>query len=237
VASKPKIAKPKLERTLPAEVVLTGACQRGHARTIQNTYFAPNGVSYCVACRRLHDRDRIRPVTAEKLRKVFELLHEGRPLCEAYGKKNNVYVGGKIIESSALIPFIRENPRIGKRIRKLAKQNHYAAMQAVADRKRLIAAPAILFNDGASAYEAIARATAHLWEGGRGDVMSLMFVAAAEGRLLPRDAAARLPEFLREHHRQCSNKFGRNELDSLDRPAWHDSSTTVGEMVTTGFWQ
>ena len=34
----------------------------------------------------------------------------------------------------------------------------------------------------------------HLWEGERGDVMSLMFVAAAEGRLLPRDAVKRMPE-------------------------------------------
>ena len=77
------------------------------------------------------------------------------------------------------------------------------------------------------------QATAQLWEGEHGDVMSLMFLAAAEGRLLPRDAAARLPEFLREHRRQFS-KFGPL---SLDAPIFGDSAFTLGDTVTAGLWQ
>jgi hypothetical protein len=232
LAKRPKIQKAPRERRIPTGVVLVGTCSRGHPRTIQNTYFAPNGIRPCLDCRRAHDRSS-RPVTAEKVRKVFELLHEGRPLCEAYGFRNNVYVGGKIVESSALIRFIRDNPRIGKRIRKLAKQNHYASMQAVADRKRLVVAPAILHNNGTSAYDAGLRATANLWEGERGDVMSLMFLAIAEGRLLPRDAERRMPEFLREHRRQFS-KFGPL---SLDAQIFGDGTVTLGDTVTTGLWQ
>jgi hypothetical protein len=104
---------------------------------------------------------------------------------------------------------------------------------ALGERRRLIAAPAILRNDGADAYEAITGATVSLWEGERGDVMSLMFVAVAEGRLLAREAAARLPEFLRQHRRQFS-KFGPL---SLDAPIFADSATTLGDTITTGLWQ
>jgi hypothetical protein len=70
-------------------------------------------------------------------------------------------------------------------------------------------------------------------EGERGDVMSLMFVAIAEGRLMPKQAEPRMPEFLREHRRQFS-KFGPL---SLDAPIFSDGTTTLGEIITTGLWQ
>jgi hypothetical protein len=125
------------------------------------------------------------------------------------------------------------NPRVKRQIKKLALVNKLVIAQARASTKRLVAAPALLQNDGAAAYEAIMGATAHLWEGERGDVMSLMFVAVAENKLRLRDAAARLPEFLREHRRQFS-KFG---LVSLDAPIYGDGTTTLGDTVTTGLWQ
>jgi len=233
VAKNPPPAKPSKTKPLPPGLVLTGCCMRGHLRSAENTYVSPIGTLVCRECRRAFDNSSSRPVTAEKLRKIFALLHEGRPLCEAYGKKKNVYVGNKIVESSALTRFMQDNPRIGDRIRKLAKQNVYATMQAVADRKRLIAAPAILSNQGHDAFEAIMRATANLWEGDRGDVMSLMFVAIAEGRLLPRDAAARLPEFVKLH-RYRPRVYGDR---SLDAPLYDDSSLTLGDTITRGVWQ
>jgi hypothetical protein len=63
--------------------------------------------------------------------------------------------------------------------------------------------------------------------------MSLMFVAIAEGRLMPKQAEPRMPEFLREHRRQFS-KFGPL---SLDAPIFSDGTTTLGEIITTGLWQ
>jgi hypothetical protein len=96
----------------------------------------------------------------------------------------------------------------------------------------------LLRNNGADAYAAIMQATARLWEGERGDVMSLMFLAAAEGRLLPRDAVTRLPEFVKQHRQQ----FGKYRLeglapDSLDRPLFDDGVMMLRDTVTRGLWQ
>jgi len=206
-------------------------CPHGHPMIAGNIKWASGWI--CVACKRACDRRTEKPVTREKLERIFAALHEGKALAECYGKKNNRYVGGKIVDSGALIKYLRENPRIGKRIRALSRTNRRTIMQAVADRKRIVAAPAIMRNNGADAYQAILRATANLWEGERGDVMSLMFVAAAEGRLKPKDAAARLPEFLRDHRRQ----FGKFGPVSLDQPLFDDGSVTLGDTITTGLWQ
>lgn len=133
-------------------------------------------------------------------------------------------------------PFGTSHPRMGKRIKALTLQNRQPIFEAVAlknRKKQLIAAPALLRNDGADAFEAITRATSHLWEGERGDVVSLMFVAVAEGKLLPRDAEKRLAEFVREQRRQFS-KFGPV---SLDAPAYSEGATTIGDLVTRGLWQ
>jgi hypothetical protein len=43
--------------------------------------------------------------------------------------------------------------------------------------RRLVAASALMRNDGVDAYEAVMKATAHLHEDDRGDVMSRMYVA------------------------------------------------------------
>jgi hypothetical protein len=104
------------------------------------------------------------------------------------------------------------------------------------NRKR--AAPAILRNNGADAYAAIIQATARLWQGERGDVMSLMFLAAAEGRLDPRDAVRRLPEFVKQH-RQQFGRFRPEGLapDSLDRPLFDDGTTILRDTITAGLWQ
>jgi hypothetical protein len=206
-------------------------CPHGHPMVEGNIGWGNGWV--CLTCKRECDRRTQKPVTHEKLTRIFEALREGKTLTQCYGWKTGSYVGGKIVDSAALINFMKANPRIKKQIKKLALVNRRAIMQGVADRKRLIAAPALLQNDGADAYEAITRATARLWEGERGDVMSLMFVAIAERRLLPRDAAARMPEFLREHRRQFS-KFGPL---SLDAPLFGDSTITLGDTVTAGLWQ
>jgi hypothetical protein len=63
--------------------------------------------------------------------------------------------------------------------------------------------------------------------------MSLMFLAAAEGRLLLRDAATRLPEFIKLH-RYRPRVFGDR---SLDVPIFEDGATTFGDRITTGLWQ
>lgn len=152
-----------------------------------------------------------------------------RALSECYGYKNGKFVGHSTMRSKPLRKFMQKNPRIGKRIRTLAYRNRIPIFAAVGKACRirhgtLIAAPALLKIDGVNAYEAIMRATSHLWEGERSDIISLMFVAIGEGRLLPRDAEERLAEFVLEHRRQFS-KFGP---DSLDRPLYDDSLYDIG---------
>lgn len=187
----------------------------------------------CLTCKRERERVVKRSVTRQQLTRVFAALREGKLLSECHGLKDQRYVGGKIVDARAFTRFMRENPRIRTQIQKLAFTNKQAVMRERIERKRLVAAPALLRNDGADAFEVIMRATSRLWEGERGDIMSLMFVAVAEGRLLPRDAEKRLPEFVREHRRQFQGKFGQL---SLDQPLFDDSGLTLGDTITTGLW-
>jgi hypothetical protein len=216
----------------PRVVSLSNWCVCGHAMTPENTRVNSQGWRYCLACARIRDR-KPRPVTPLKLQLIFDRLHDGETLNVIYGRKNAKYVGGGVTDRASLLHYMRQHPRTAKRIQALADKNRLVVRHIVHEGNRRRAAPALARNNGADAYEAIARATAHLWGGERGDVMSLMFLAAAEGRLLPRDAAARLPEFLREHRRQ----FGKWGPLSLDAPIFGDSTTTLGDTVTTGLWQ
>jgi hypothetical protein len=126
-------------------------------------------------------------------------LHEGKTLNALYGRDGKRYVsGGCVIDYHALRQFMKLNPRIGKKIQVLADKNRAAVRILAGEKRRKQAAPAIVRNNGADAYAAIMQATARLWEGERGDVMSLMFLAAAERRLDPRDAVRRLPEFVKQ---------------------------------------
>lgn len=206
-------------------------CPRGHAMIEGNLVWGSGWV--CLTCKRDHERRFQRTVTHEQVSRVVAALHEGKLLSECHGLKDGRYVGGKLVDSRAFTRFLNANPRVKTKIRKLAMANRLAAAQAMTNKRILIAAPALLKNEGADAYEAIMRATAHLWEGERGDVMSLMFLAVAEGKLDPRQAESRLPEFVREHRRQFS-KFGPV---SLDAPAYGEGATTIGDLVTTGLWQ
>jgi hypothetical protein len=193
-----------------------------------------------LACKQVRERkySKIRTVTRDQLTRVFAALREGRTLTECYGIKDGRYIGGKIADVGALNRYMRTHPRVKKQIKALALVNRRAVMQGVADRKRLIAAPALLRNDGADAYEAIMAAAADLWEGERDDVISLMFVAAAEGKLDPRHASKRLPEFVKQH-RQSFGIYRREGLapDSLDRMLFDDGNTSLGDTITTGLWQ
>jgi hypothetical protein len=106
-------------------------------------------------------------------------LEEGKTFSNLGGKGSGKF----IVNGTRLIAFCDANPKLGTRIRALAEKNRMAAQKQNGDRARLAAAPAILRNNGADAFDVIQRVTAHLWEGERGDVMSLMFVAVAEGRM------------------------------------------------------
>jgi hypothetical protein len=206
-------------------------CPSGHEFTPENTYRTKQGHRLCRLCQKRNNATP-RPIPEEKLRRVFERLNEGGTISSVYGKwpsPEEPFIVSRI----SLKHFMRQHPKIERRITALAKRNRPISYKLKRYGDRLVTAPGILRNNGEDAFEAVRRATSNLWEGERRDVMSLMFLAIAEGRLLSRDAERRMAEFIREHRRQFS-KFGPV---SLDAPIFGDSATTLVDMVTTGLWQ
>lgn len=68
----------------------------------------------------------------------------------------------------------------------------------------------------------------------RDDVIGEMVLAVYEGRLEKADIERRVGEFVNLGYRRDHDKYGPV---SLDVPIFGDSSTTLGDMVTTGLWQ
>lgn len=208
-------------------------CTRGHAIVGENIYVASDCVR-CRACLRLKDKS---PNLGEKVvRAVLNGLEEGKLLTTLSGWVKDKYVGGKIVDVARLRRFCAANPVLGKRINALAEKNRVAALQQRRERKRLFAAPVLMRNNGTEAFEAIHRATVNVWEGERDDVMSLMFVALAEGRLQLADATDRVGDFVKVH-RYRPRVFGDS---SLDKPVSHDSNTTLLDTLSvvsdSGYW-
>jgi hypothetical protein len=204
-------------------------CVRGHALVGSNFYIDKTQVR-CRACRCLVKRRPNGNLREDVIRAVLLALEEGRTMSGLTGKKSKKYVGGKVVDHTRLRLFCAANPALGKRIKALGEKNRLTAQRQRFERARLVAVPAILRNNGIDAFEAIQRATAHLWEGERADVMSLMFVAVAEGRLKIADACARLGEFVKAH-RYRPRVFGDT---SLDKPLWIDSNATLLDTLASG---
>lgn len=198
----------------------------------------------CTTCRREreHKHGGVKNVTRSHIERVLDALRDGRTLNNIYGLKGGgrcrSYIGGKIIDCRSLRKFREKNPKLDSLIEKLASANRYRAMHRHADR-RVVAAPAIIRNDGADAFAAIMAATAHLAEYQRDDVRSAMFVAVAEGRLHPRDAGTRLREFVSAENRMFSKYVPviGGVMGSLDQPAYRDSPIPLVETISRGLWQ
>jgi hypothetical protein len=201
-------------------------CVRGHALVGSNFYIEKTQVR-CRACRGLVKRRPNGNLREDVIRAVLLGLEEGKTMSGLTGLKNKKYVGGKVVDHTRLRLFCAANPALGKRIKALGEKNRIAAFRR---RARVMAAPALLRNNGTDAFDAIQRATSHLWDGERADVMSLMFVAVAEGRLKIADACARLGEFVKAH-RYRPRVFGDS---SLDKPLWIDSNATLLDTLASG---
>lgn len=99
-------------------------------------------------------------------------------------------------------------------------------------RTRTVAAPALLRNNGADAYEAIMSATQNLPLEIRSDVQGDMFIAVAEGRLKIADIRDRVHEFRNAHNRadrqSVFNPWGHL---SLEKPLSEDGSLTLKDVL------
>jgi hypothetical protein len=128
---------------------------------------------------------------------------------------------------------MRANPNLGTRLRNLSDKNAFAKRSAAQRARRRFAAASLTRNEGEDAYEAVRQATAHLSKYERGDVMSRMFVAIAEGRLRLSDARARVDEFLADQ-RHRPRAYGDYSLNSPvvdeDGVTWLDTKTDADHL-------
>lgn len=211
-AAAAKTAATKLART---------HCKRGHPLSGDNlrTYiFGGRSHRQCRTCKGVSERKNNKSgnIGAGVIRRVFEAAHEGKTITEIDGFSKHKYIGGRIVKQKKLRFWMRQNPSLGRRLQKLFDANRAQIIRAP---RRLIAAPALVRNDGMDAYEAVRLACRDLPEMIRDDVMADMILAIAEGQLKPRDAARRACEFVTAHNRMYSKYVpGGGLMYSLDAP-------------------
>jgi hypothetical protein len=167
------------------------------------------------------DRKRTREQTASQRQasEVLEGLDHGltlnqmtaSPMSRSWRPDGHVK---KVVQPSRIWNFMRLHPALGKRMKAHSKKNALVNLRASCQSKRIIAAPAIMLNHGLDAFDAVTRACAHLWEGERGDVRSLMLADVAENKLKLSDCAARVHEYRTRHNRR-PRSWGDYSLDAM----------------------
>ncbi|MBR0990001.1 hypothetical protein JQ580_04635 [Bradyrhizobium japonicum] len=189
-------------------------CKNGHIRTLENTFYEQH-LGYLV--RRCKDCIKIRRQllmpTPVQVRATIASLQEGGTLS---AEPSHV--------QQSMRNFMRANPRLGNRLRAISEKNASVHRSAAQRARRRFAASALTQNNGEDAYEAVCRATAHLPDEDRRDVMSRMFLAIAEGCLTLSEARSRVWEFLKDHRRR-PRVYGEARF-SLDSPVGADCDMT-----------
>lgn len=174
------------------------------------------------------------------IERVIQALDEGQTLSRVCGgMKGKSYIGGKIIDIGKLKLFCASNPKLGNRIMKRAELNRSALYREVGERRRILAAPAILRNDGHALMGAIARVTRNLPRFIRDEVTSQICLEAAEGRLKIADVPERVKAFVSKHNSQYGGFVPviGGFMYSLDKKLNEDGgSTTLGDIVSEGLW-
>ena len=214
-------------------------CKHGHEFTPENTRIVKGRFRHCRTCQRFFARKRKHSgkLSRGQIERLLQALRDGKSLQHVTGFKGNngrkQYVPGQAIARGVEIKaFMRNNPLIGRRMQKLIDANGKAAMMRANEARRIVAAPALIRNDGADAYQAIMSATRDLALEIRNDVQGDMFIAIAEGRLRIADIPSRVQEF-----RLARNRADRNSVFnpwghiSLDKPLNDDSDSTFLDVI------
>ncbi|SIO66927.1 hypothetical protein SAMN05443247_11540 [Bradyrhizobium erythrophlei] len=202
------------------------ACNRGHLYSVHGR-LRKGGILRCKKCGNIALAGSVKKETITQL--LDGLSHElTLNQMTAHEKSRSWRPDGaisRIIRPTVLWSFMKEHPTIGKRMKVLSQKNAAENYRAAGLTRIRVASPAILRNDGLDAFNAIQRATAHIWEGDRGDVQSLMYIAIGERRLsLSSCTRAAADKFL-EQHRKRPRVLGDARY-SLDNPLGDDSGMT-----------
>jgi hypothetical protein len=217
-------------------------CPQGHQFSGTNLVVKKSGMRGCRTCMREQWRRRNREgsITKTTVLRVFEALHAGKTINNITNGRigNRRAPGMKILPLSRLQTFKRRYPQIGRRIDKLAARNRETArQQGIVTRRSFYCRP-MSSDVGEIAFAAITMATTCLPDHIRDDVRSAMFLAVAEGRLNPRDAASSVRDFIAAHNRQYSKyvPHGGGIMQSLDQQVYDDGPTRLIDTVTHGLW-
>lgn len=193
-------------------------CARGHEFSVENTLFCNVGNNgrkrICLTCRVEWSKacSRKKSISETTARLVQEAILSGHNFAEITGESLKGKPIPRICSSSPLFYFRKANPEIDAKWRGMMAKLHKPKSV------RLIAAPAILKNNGFDAFEAIQSATRHLIEPLRGTVQSDMWLDVTEGRLMIRQIGSRLQDYIRKYNRDerhsVANRWGHRSLDA-----------------------
>jgi hypothetical protein len=185
-------------------------------------------------------RDREGVITKATISKIFEALHSGKTIRNVTSGMigDHRVPGMKILPLARLQTLKKKYPLFGRRIDKLAARNREIAREQGLIKLRSLYCRPMTSDAGETAFAAITVATAGLPDHIRDDVRSAMFLAVAEGRLNPRDAAARAREFVAAQNRMFSKyvPHGGGIMQSLDQQVYDDGPTRLVDTVTHGLW-
>jgi hypothetical protein len=213
-------------------------CDSGHLWTL-NAMFRKSGTRLCRECIRLQAKQRTKTKIASQrqVSEVLEGLRHGLTLNQMTSSRNKTGVYRphgdikRVVGSGPLYNFFKTHPALGQKMKDASKRNGLKNLRAAYSSQRVVAAPALMLNNGVDAFEAVRRATAGIWEGDRDDVQTLMWIDIAENKLKISDCT---PERTREYlkiHRRRPNVFGSY---SLDTPIGEDSGMTWLDTKTDG---
>jgi hypothetical protein len=236
--------KPEFVPTIPEGLKIPTVCSKGHPVTLATTRIISGRWFQCRTCRTGYmQKFHAKEATETEVRNVITALRAGRTLTDCYGiRAGKVSTRDALVDAKHMANFMRAHPKIRAKIKALAREVAYpirleAGRKATLTRTGrapiIVAAPAIIRNDGRDAWEAVRRAVQYLPDDEQGDVMGLMFVAIGEGKLRLADCAARVKEFGKAH-RYRPRVYGDR---SLDAPLYDDGFLTLGDTVTHGLWQ
>jgi hypothetical protein len=192
-------------------------CPHGHLWA-NNTIIASSGRRRCRECCRI--RNKTKMPSQQKVSLVLEGLSHGLTLNQmaSSNSKRDVYRPHdgikRIVGWGPLYNFFKAHPALGKKMKDASKKNAIINLRAAIKSVRIVAAPALMRNNGHDAFEAVQRATVEIWEDDRGDVQTLMWIDIGEGKLkLPDCSPEKAREYLKIHKRRPS-VFGSYSLDA-----------------------
>ena len=110
---------------------------------------------------------------------------------------------------------------------------------SMATTRRIVAASAILRDDGRFAYAAIVHATSSLPDHLKDEIRSLMWMAAAEGKLSLRSISREVVQSFVSKQNRVFSKYiphGGGINQSLDQQVYDDGPTRLVDTVTHGLW-